>query len=139
PGPGRVELTGAAPVVGAALPAAEVAASIGLGPDDVVDGVPARLAGTGHEFAYLLVREEALDRLGLGGLDAAALRRLGASGGLSLSSWDPAARTARSRVFPLGNRGLEDPATGSAALGLGAALVAAGLLPGEGESAYVVR
>ena len=33
----------------------------------------------------------------------------------------------------------EDPATGSAALGLGVWLVASGLLPGEGESPYTVR
>jgi trans-2,3-dihydro-3-hydroxyanthranilate isomerase len=33
----------------------------------------------------------------------------------------------------------EDPATGSAALGLGVWLVAGGLLPGDGRSAYAVR
>ena len=33
----------------------------------------------------------------------------------------------------------EDPATGSAALGLGVWLVASGLLPGDGRSAYAVR
>ena len=33
----------------------------------------------------------------------------------------------------------EDPATGSAALGLGVWLVASGLLPGDGESSYAVR
>ncbi len=33
----------------------------------------------------------------------------------------------------------EDPATGSAALGLGVWLVASGLLPADGESGYVVH
>jgi trans-2,3-dihydro-3-hydroxyanthranilate isomerase len=33
----------------------------------------------------------------------------------------------------------EDPATGSAALGLGVWLVASGLLPGDGDSHYTVR
>ncbi|MFL6138529.1 MAG: PhzF family phenazine biosynthesis protein [Frankiaceae bacterium] len=138
PGPGRVELTGAAPVVGAVLPAAAVAATAGLAEGDVVDGVPARLAGTGHDFAYLLVRDGALDRIGAGRVDAGRLAQLGVTGGLSLSTWDPATRTARSRVFPLGMDGAEDAATGSAALGLGAAWVAAGLLAADGESAYTV-
>jgi trans-2,3-dihydro-3-hydroxyanthranilate isomerase len=34
---------------------------------------------------------------------------------------------------------VEDPATGSAALGLGVWLVASGLLPGDGTSSYVVE
>jgi trans-2,3-dihydro-3-hydroxyanthranilate isomerase len=54
-------------------------------------------------------------------------------------SWDAATHTAHARVFCPGVGVPEDPATGSAALGLGVWLVASGLLPGDGESAYVVR
>jgi trans-2,3-dihydro-3-hydroxyanthranilate isomerase len=136
PGPGRVELTGATPVVGAELPAADVALALGLAADDAV--APVRVAGTGHDFAYLLVGDGALDRIRPDRADVERLAGLGTDGRLSISTWDPATRTAVSRVFPGGIQDAEDAATGSAALGLGAALVAAGLLPGDGESAYVV-
>ena len=43
------------------------------------------------------------------------------------------------RVFVPGLGVPEDPATGSAALGLGVWLIASGLLPGEGRSTYTVR
>jgi predicted PhzF superfamily epimerase YddE/YHI9 len=68
----------------------------------------------------------------------AALGREAAGAGLSVSHWDVATRTAHARVFA-GDVGVaEDPATGSAALGLGAYLVAVGLLPADGASAYTV-
>ena len=54
-------------------------------------------------------------------------------------SWDAATSTAYARVFAGDLRWGEDPATGSAALGMGVWLVATGLLPGEGTSSYVVR
>ena len=54
-------------------------------------------------------------------------------------SWNPATQTAHSRVFVPGMGVPEDPATGSAALGLGVWLVASGLLPGDGRSSYTVR
>jgi trans-2,3-dihydro-3-hydroxyanthranilate isomerase len=59
--------------------------------------------------------------------------------GISVLSWDPATSTAYSRVFAGDLRWGEDPATGSAALGMGVWLVATGLLPGDGTSSYVVR
>ncbi|MEU8237074.1 PhzF family phenazine biosynthesis protein [Actinoplanes missouriensis] len=43
------------------------------------------------------------------------------------------------RVFVPGEAVWEDPATGSAALGLGVWLVATGWLPGEGTSSYRVH
>ena len=54
-------------------------------------------------------------------------------------SWQPASATAHARVFLPGAGVSEDPATGSAALGLGVWLVAIGLLPGDAESSYLVR
>src|SRR5207245_6862592 len=42
------------------------------------------------------------------------------------------------RVFAGGVGVPEDPATGSAALGLGVFMVTSGLLPADGESSYVV-
>jgi trans-2,3-dihydro-3-hydroxyanthranilate isomerase len=56
-----------------------------------------------------------------------------------LFAWDPATRVAHARVFAGGLGVAEDPATGSAALGLGVFLVGSGLLPPEGETSYLVR
>jgi trans-2,3-dihydro-3-hydroxyanthranilate isomerase len=58
--------------------------------------------------------------------------------GVSVLSWDAATSTARARVFAADLAWGEDPATGSAALGTGVWLVAAGLLAPEGTSSYVV-
>ena len=67
-------------------------------------------------------------------VDVAALQRLGLAdgpfGGLSVVAWDGTA--ARCRVFAFEAGVAEDPATGSAALGLGAYLVASGALPDGG-------
>ena len=56
-----------------------------------------------------------------------------------LIAWDPATRTAHARVFAPEQGVPEDPATGSAALGLGVWLVASGLLRGDGTAGYTVR
>ena len=59
---------------------------------------------------------------------------------VSVFSWDAAERKPRTPGSSCPGPGSpEDPATGSAALGLGVWLVASGLLPGEGTSAYAVR
>jgi trans-2,3-dihydro-3-hydroxyanthranilate isomerase len=71
--------------------------------------------------------------------DHSALDTLGVGEGISVLSWDPATSSAYARVFAGDLRWGEDPATGSAALGAGVWLVAAGLLPGEGASSYVIR
>ncbi|MGH8878755.1 MAG: PhzF family phenazine biosynthesis protein, partial [Stackebrandtia sp.] len=54
-------------------------------------------------------------------------------------SFDPASRVAHSRLFADELGVVEDPATGSAALGLGVQLVAEGLLPADGTTSYVVN
>jgi trans-2,3-dihydro-3-hydroxyanthranilate isomerase len=85
----------------------------------------------GIEFAYLLVRPEALETVAP---DLAAISALGGTG-VSLVSWDGS--LARTRVFPAGAGIVEDPATGSAALGFGVFLAASGLVE-DGEHDYVV-
>jgi trans-2,3-dihydro-3-hydroxyanthranilate isomerase len=74
-------------------------------------------------------------------VDVAAVRAVesGGLGGIDLFAWDAESRTAHCRVFSAQVPGGEDPATGSAALALGAYLVGAGLLPADGESPYLVR
>ncbi len=69
----------------------------------------------------------------------ASLRALAAEapGGLSVLSWDSTSAVAHARVFSVDIS--EDPATGSAALGLGGWLVASGLLAADGASSYTVR
>jgi trans-2,3-dihydro-3-hydroxyanthranilate isomerase len=55
--------------------------------------------------------------------------------GLAVLSWDAERRAAHLRAFT--DEGFEDPATGSATLGLGVYLAAAGLVP-DGVTAYRV-
>lgn len=131
---GRAMLTGGTPTVGPALDPAPLLAMVGLAEADFAGPAP-RSAGCGLEFAFLPVRPDAVARAAG---DPVAARRHGLSQ-VSVFAWDPAARVAHARVFVPGLGVAEDPATGSAALGLGVWLVAAGLLPGDGESEYRVR
>lgn len=129
--PGGAVLTGGTPTCGEPLDPGPVLAALGLTADDLV-GVPPRVAGVGLEFTFVLVHPEALGRVHL---DGAGVARLG-NAGVALVAWDGA--IARARVFPGGVGVAEDPATGSAALGLGVYLTASALLPPEGSD-YVVR
>jgi trans-2,3-dihydro-3-hydroxyanthranilate isomerase len=128
-------LTGGAPSVSEERTSTALAAAVGLTPQDLA-GVPAHMAGCGLPFTYLAVRSGAVDHAYP---DHSALDTLGVGEGISVLSWDPATSSAYARVFAGDLRWGEDPATGSAALGAGVWLVAAGLLPGEGTSSYVVR
>jgi trans-2,3-dihydro-3-hydroxyanthranilate isomerase len=123
-------LTGGTPTVGEPLASAPFLTALGLSGADLAGPAP-RFAGVGIEFAYLLVRPEALDTVVP---DLAAIGALGGTG-VSLVSWDGA--LARTRVFPAGAGIVEDPATGSAALGFGVFLAASGLVD-DGEHDYVV-
>jgi len=127
---GRATLTGAAPTLGEPVAAAPYLAATGLAADDLA-GQPVRVAGAGIEFPYLAVRAEAVARAVA--MPTPEVREV------YLFSWDPATRSAHARLFAPGLGVPEDPATGSAALGLGAWLVGVGLLPGDGESSYTVR
>jgi trans-2,3-dihydro-3-hydroxyanthranilate isomerase len=128
----RVTLSGGEPTLGEPLDAAPFCAAVGL---DVADshGPPVRWAGTGIEFGYLHVRDEAA--VARATPDLRALAALGRAG-VSVFSVDGG--DVHARVFAAGAGVPEDPATGSAALGLGVWLVASGLLPAEGTSSYVV-
>jgi trans-2,3-dihydro-3-hydroxyanthranilate isomerase len=128
-------LSGGRPTVEDGPDPAALAEAMGLSAADAV-GVPAHVAGCGLPFAFLAVRPEVVDRAVP---DPAALGEVGVGEGVSVLSWDAATSTAYARVFAADLAWGEDPATGSAALGTGVWLVAAGLLPGTGTASYVVR
>ncbi|MET0414596.1 MAG: PhzF family phenazine biosynthesis protein [Actinoplanes sp.] len=132
---GRAVLTGAKPTLGEPLDPAPLLAMAGLTADDHAGTETAapRSAGCGLKWTFLQVRPEALARVQI---DLPAARKIGVTE-LSVFSWD--GEHAHARVFAPGAAVPEDPATGSAALGLGVWLVAAGRLPGSGTSAYTVH
>jgi trans-2,3-dihydro-3-hydroxyanthranilate isomerase len=125
---GSATLTGGTPTVGPAVDPVPLLASVGLAADDAV-GPPPREAGCGISFTYLGVRPDAVARSAAG---ASVVD-------LCVYAWDPSANRSHARVFAGASGVAEDPATGSAALGFGVFLVASGLLPGDGESSYVVH
>lgn len=127
----QVTLTGGAPSYGDTMASAPLLEALGLSGADLAGPAP-RWAGAGIDFAFLLVRPEALEQARP---DVPRVAALGRSG-ISLVAWDGA--VARCRVFPGGVGVVEDPATGSAALGLGVYLAASGLLA-DGTHDYVVE
>jgi trans-2,3-dihydro-3-hydroxyanthranilate isomerase len=106
---------------------------VGLTPEDLV-GDPLRWAGTGLEFGYLHVHPDAVAR---SRPNLAAISGLHPSSQISVFSYVDG--VARARVFAGGLGVDEDPATGSAALGLGVWLAACGLVSSDGETSYVVE
>ncbi|MDQ6650893.1 MAG: PhzF family phenazine biosynthesis protein [Actinomycetota bacterium] len=133
--PTRVQLTGI-PSYGDELDPAPLLAAVGLSAADYA-GPPPRVAGTGIGWAFLSVRPDAVARAVPDAARLLVLADLGVEAGLSVSSWD--GHCAHTRCFASGLGVLEDPATGSAALGYGAWLVAGGLAAGEGETSYLVE
>jgi trans-2,3-dihydro-3-hydroxyanthranilate isomerase len=110
--------------------------AVGLSEADLV-GLPTVVAGTGLRFCYLFVRPGSVARATPDLRLLRQLRPLGPDlGGVAVVGWHDGA--ARARVFTDDIGAAEDPATGSAALGLAVVLVAQGLLPGEGESRFTV-
>ncbi|MFI7023137.1 PhzF family phenazine biosynthesis protein [Micromonospora sp. NPDC049900] len=130
---GGATLTGGSPTLGPEFDPEPLLEVAGLAADDHLGPAP-RVAGCGLEFPFLPVRPDALARAEV---NPVAARRYGIEH-VSVFSWNADAQTARARVFVPGLGVPEDPATGSAALGLGVWLVATGLLPGEGRSSYTV-
>lgn len=128
-------LTGGTPTLDAGPDDPALAAAVGLTGADAI-GPPTRVAGCGLPFAYLSVHRSVVDRAVP---VKPALDGLGIGEGVSVLSWEAATSTAYVRVFAGDLHWAEDPATGSAALGLGVWLVDGGLLPGEGTSSYTVR
>jgi len=131
---GSATLTGGTPQLGPPLDATPLLAIGGLPADAYAEGAP-RSAGCGLDWVFLPVRREALADVRI---DVPAADRAGITD-LTIFSWSAETSEAHSRVFVPGGAVPEDPATGSAALGLGVWLVAAGLLPGEGTSSYRVH
>ena len=133
-----VTLTGGTPTLGDRVDAALLCACVGLDIDDVVVDSASRWAGCGLLWAYLRVKDDAVARARP---DLTRLTELtGGSadrGGLAVLSWQDG--RAHARVFPGGLGIFEDPATGSAALGLGVWLAANGLVPAAGEAAYEIE
>jgi trans-2,3-dihydro-3-hydroxyanthranilate isomerase len=126
-------LTGGPPTLGETADPALALAAVGLTDGDFM-GDAVRWAGVGLEFGFLHVRDDAVARADV---DAQRARDLPPGAGLSVFSF--AGGVAHARVFAPGSGVSEDPATGSAALGLGVWLAAAGLVASDGESSYVVR
>ena len=129
-GPDGATLTGGTPTVGDPLASAPFLTALGLSGADLAGPAP-RFTGVGIDWAFLLVRPEALETVVP---NLAAIGALGGTG-VSLVSWDGA--VARTRVFAAGAGVPEDPATGSAALAFGVYLAASGLVE-DGAHDYVV-
>jgi trans-2,3-dihydro-3-hydroxyanthranilate isomerase len=127
-----VTLTGGAPSLGVVVDSAPVLAAVGLSSADFV-GDPVRWAGVGINFGYLHVRPDAVARAAF---DPTAARSLSLETGISVFSFVDG--VAHARVFASGAGMFEDPATGSAALGLGVWLASCGHVKADGETAYVV-
>ncbi|MEV1293337.1 PhzF family phenazine biosynthesis protein [Pseudonocardia sp. NPDC049635] len=130
----RVE--GGPPSVGEELDAAGLAAAVGLGPDDVDGAAAPGLAGAGVEYAILLVHPGAVGRARP---DAAAIAALpGGVIGVLVAAVDATAERVHARMFAPAAGVSEDPATGSAAVALGVFLADRGLVPDDGDHAFVV-
>ncbi len=136
-----VTLTGPVPSMSEPIDPAPLLAALRLTDADLGDHPP-RAGGSGIPFAYVNVRSEALERVAP---DLAALAALTPPvTGLhvfALADGDggPPGRPlgVRARMFAA-DIGGEDPATGSAALGLAGWLVASGLAGDEGATAYTI-
>ncbi len=124
----RATLTGGAPTVGGEIDPGPLLAAVDLAAGDYAGPAP-RLAGTGIEFPFLSVRADAVALARVVGPDI---------DNVTVFSWDPATRTAHTRMFAPGFGVPEDPATGSSALAFGVWLVASGLVPADGATAYTV-
>ena len=130
---GRATLTGGPPSLGAPQDPEPLLAMLGLDAGTAL--ATPRVAGCGLDFVFLPVPRESLAQARV---DQAAAEKLGITE-LSLFAWDSTRHAAYARVFCPGSAVPEDPATGSAALGLGVWLVATGWLPPDGTSPYQVH
>ncbi|GAA2376324.1 PhzF family phenazine biosynthesis protein [Dactylosporangium salmoneum] len=124
---GAATVTGGTPTIGPALDPLPLLESIGLTEADYVGPAP-RKAGCGLEFTFLSVTDEAVGKL----------RLLRPVDNLSVFHWDAERGVAHVRVLVPDVGVAEDPATGSAALGLGVWLVGSGLVPGDGLTRYEI-
>jgi trans-2,3-dihydro-3-hydroxyanthranilate isomerase len=130
--PHGARITGGAPEVGPALDGAVLAAAVGLTPDDVVDAVPAGVAGAGVPYAFLVVHPDAVARA----VSRPAAVRAATEGLVGLVIVSYADFSAHLRMFGTGAGVDEDPATGSAAVALAVFLVDRGVLPPDGQTGF---
>lgn len=130
------QVVGGAPVVGPTRDGAALAAAAGLSAADLDPTVAAGVAAAGVPYAFLPVRPGAVARAVP---DPAALRAATADlVGVTVVSFDPAARAAHVRMFAPGAGVVEDPATGSAAVALAVLLVDRGVLAADGQTGFTV-
>ena len=123
------------PEVGPDLSGAALAATVGLGVDDLDPDLPAGVASAGVPFAFLSVRTDAVARA-VPDLSAVAAAT-GDQTGLALVAVDREKTTAHVRVFCPQVGVSEDPATGSAAVALGVFLGGRGVLA-DGRSVLTI-
>jgi trans-2,3-dihydro-3-hydroxyanthranilate isomerase len=136
----RATLTGGKPVVGGAIDPSEALHAVGLSATNLL-GPASVVAGTGLPYVVVPVTTDALDRVSP---DLSELKRLfrhpHEATGVYLVAWEPAEAAptrVQARMFA-GDVGVaEDPATGSAALALGAALPSM-LSLADGETALAI-
>ncbi len=129
-------VTGGTPVVGEDLDAGLLATAVGLDPDDVDGAAAPGTAGAGIDYAFLLVRDDAVARARC---DAAAVRAVTEGCvGLVVCAVGPDARQVHLRMFAPASGVVEDPATGSAAVALGVFLADRGLVGDDGEHAFTI-
>jgi trans-2,3-dihydro-3-hydroxyanthranilate isomerase len=124
--------------------AAELASLVSLSVEDVAG--PAYAAGCGLTWTYLPVQSHALPRaravgrtLAETGIDLSALRDPVDGIDVYVVDADAPAVSVRSRCFVPGFGIPEDPATGSAAAGLGLVLVASGVAAADGDTSYEIE
>ncbi|MHB1614306.1 MAG: PhzF family phenazine biosynthesis protein [Actinomycetes bacterium] len=136
--PGRVWLDGAAPSARRTDDpqlAARVATAVGLGLAELRGEV--WICGAGLDFCYLGVHPSTLGRASATAAGLTAVSELAGLAGLVVHTLGSA--RVQQRVFAPDIGVVEDPATGSAALGLVALAVATGHLVGDGEHELVVE
>lgn len=126
-----VTLSGGPPRLSDAVDPLPMLSAVGLSESDLV-GDPVRWAGTGIDWAYLHVHPQAVARTVP---NLAQLQKLTAGVGVSVFSYVDG--VAHARVFA-GDVN-EDPATGSAALGLGVWLASCGRVAPDGETSYLIK
>jgi trans-2,3-dihydro-3-hydroxyanthranilate isomerase len=137
-----IELEAVPRPVSQPIETAPVLRAVGLSEQDAQGVV--RVSGCGLDFLYLNVDPAALERAVPAVSPLAAIARAPRRdpiGGVSVYAVDAADQLPlriRARVFCPDVGVLEDPATGSAALGLGPVLVADGTLPSSGGS-YIIN
>ena len=123
------------PEVGPDLSGAALAATVGLGVDDLDPDLPAGVAAAGVPFAFLPVLTDAVVRA-VPDLSAVAAAT-GDQTGLAVVAVDREKTTAHVRVFCPQVGVSEDPATGSAAVALGVFLGGRGVLA-DGRSVLTI-